>query len=95
MDWECINIIQTLRPSPKMHSSRSGGPSRKAAQYFLAPHEMWNPTLIPIWTAISESLMSPAASDKLGKKSAGPEFGFGAGTVGLKDLGASYPPHRI
>ena len=63
----------------------------KASQhFFLAPNETPNPTLIPIWTAISESLRSPTASDKLSKKSAGPGFGFGAGTVGLRDLGASY-----
>ena len=39
--------------------------------------------------------MSPVASDEPSKKLAGTEFGFDAGTVGLKDLGASYPRHGV
>ena len=39
--------------------------------------------------------MNSSASDELSKKMAGPGFGFGAETVCLKDLGASYPPHGV
>ena len=60
-------------------------PQYEVCPVFLAPNKTPNLTLIPIWTAISVSLMSPAASDKPSKKLVGPEFGFGAGTVGLKD----------
>ena len=56
--WEYINIIQALWPSPERHCTKSDGLGWKALQNLLAPHETRNPTLIPIWTAISASVMS-------------------------------------